>query len=105
MEHRYSKRVPVNINSLIHSRNATDIPGKIKNIGYDGVFIESTSIAFPKGSTVEVEFTLDRGTEFRLPAMVIHSSESGMGLMFRQHDLRSSSYIKRLIRRAQSHVV
>ena len=105
MEHRYSKRMPVHISSWIHARAMDDFPARIKNIGYDGALIESESVVFPMGATVELEFMLNadgRKNRFRLPAMVIHCSADGMGLMFRRHDLRSSPAIRELIRKQRN---
>jgi len=84
MENRYSKRVPVVMDVLLFHNNIPVVHCKTHNIGTDGMFVVSGSLSYPTDTIVKVEFCADsqQGPEYySLPAMVIHQSNSGLGLM------------------------
>ena len=84
MENRYSKRVPIVMDVLLFHNNIPVIHCKTNNIGTDGMFINTDSLNYPTDTILKIEFskTEKQPTEyFSLPAMVVHQSKSGLGLM------------------------
>lgn len=88
MEHRLSMRKKVTLDVLIFRKEFPTVKGKIRNIGLEGMYVETEAVDFPEGVALEVEFAIRSNNEkqdvrqFHLPALVIHSSGKGMGLMF-----------------------
>jgi len=84
MENRYSKRVPLQMDVLLFHDNIPVIHCKTNNIGTDGMFINTGSLNYPTDTILKIEFSSEskQGAEyFSLPAMVIHQSKYGLGLM------------------------
>jgi len=84
MENRYSKRVPIAMDILLFHNNIPVIHCKTNNIGTDGMFINTESLNYPTDTILKIEFSADsnqRAEYFSLPAMVVHQSKFGLGLM------------------------
>ncbi len=90
MEHRWNKRYPVvsDVTLFHHTHPATH--AKTLNVGPVGMFIPAGHIVYRRNTMLDVEFTVTSSWSqraprcFRLPAIVIHNSDNGMGLMFRE---------------------
>ncbi len=80
---RYSKRHPVNFVLYIHYRDKRIFPAQAKNLSIHGMFIQTNSLTLPKGNLVDLEFSLS-DTSWQIPAVVVHSSPAGLGVMFRK---------------------
>ena len=82
MEHRCSVRKPFEFQLLIY-KNGLPVQSSVsRNLGLGGVFIRAGSGAWRKNERLEVEFLGCRPAGMRLPAMVVHQSAHGVGLMF-----------------------
>lgn len=85
MEHRLSERRPMTLDVLIFHQGLPMGRGRTRNIGREGMFIETEITDFPEGTTLDVEVDVDTGQgeqRVRLPALVIHRNDEGIGLMF-----------------------
>ncbi|RLJ18893.1 hypothetical protein DJ030_10965 [bacterium endosymbiont of Escarpia laminata] len=63
------------------------IPALIKNISPEGVHMEIKAATEGIGAELDLAFTLE-GENWRVPAVVIHSNPTGMGVMFRSPEHR-----------------
>lgn len=85
MEHRLSERRPITLDVLIFHQGLPIGRGRTRNIGREGMFIETKKKDFPEGTVLDMELDIDtdKGEQrIRLPALVIHRNREGMGLMF-----------------------
>jgi len=83
MEHRCSVRKPIECQLLLYKHGLPVQTGICRNLGFDGLFIETVSCEWRKNEYLEVEIIGYKGEPaMRLPAVVIHHSERGAGLMF-----------------------
>lgn len=85
MEHRYSVRLPVTINVLLYHNNIPVVHCKTRNIGADGMFVQTGSLKYGTNTMLKVEFKPDEGKDNHshiIPALVVHHANDGMGLMF-----------------------
>ena len=82
MEHRCSVRKPFEFQLLIY-KNGLPVQSSVsRNLGLGGVFIRAGGSGWRKNERLEVEFLGCGKTGMRLPAMVVHQSARGVGLMF-----------------------
>lgn len=81
MEHRYSDRLTADMNIVIYKKNLLVAMGVIKNIGSEGVFIESGFTDISVNQPLEIEFLAvektPKGNRFK--AVVVHRTEIGFG--------------------------
>ena len=84
MEHRCSIRKPIAIRVLFYKHGLPVQSGLSRDLGLGGVFVETDSCRWQKNECLDVEFISSRGAKFRLPALVVHQREQGVGLMFDQ---------------------
>ena len=85
MEHRWSVRTPLSTQVTIYHNKLPVAVCTTKDIGLGGLFINSGPITYPVNTTLDLEFKLDSGEEFkqyRMLACVVYGSEKGLGLMF-----------------------
>lgn len=82
MEHRYSKRLAADLNIMIYKQNLLVAMGIVKNIGSEGVFIESRFDDLTVNQPLEIEFFAGEGSSRcrRFKAVVVHRNESGFGV-------------------------
>ncbi|WP_455207398.1 PilZ domain-containing protein [Kaarinaea lacus] len=85
MEHRCSVRLPVAMNVLLYHNNIPVIHCKTLNIGADGMFVHTGALKYGTNTMLKVEFKRETNPvsqSFTMPAMVVHHSREGLGLMF-----------------------
>ncbi|WP_347329767.1 PilZ domain-containing protein [Marinimicrobium locisalis] len=84
MEHRCSRRVPLNINALIYKHGAPVAMGRIKNGSRHGLFVETDYGDVRELQTLELEILLGQRVKgnrrCRIGALVVHKSTFGIGL-------------------------
>lgn len=103
MEKRYSKRLPVSMNVLLYDKHIPVAYCKTHDIGVDGLFLESESLAYAEDTILKIEFQIDSdtGTESHsLSAMVVRSSNTGLGLMLPGGDSKAMKAWRRKVRQA-----
>jgi hypothetical protein len=81
MEHRYSDRLTADLNIVIFKRNLLVAMGVVKNIGSEGVFIESGFDDLTVNQLLEIEFFSNEKPvkSRRFKAMVVHRNHLGFG--------------------------
>jgi hypothetical protein len=82
MEHRYSDRLRAELNIVIYKNNLLVAMGIVKNIGNEGVFIESGFNELCANQPLEIEFLAnDKPLKSRrFKAIVVHRSDLGFGV-------------------------
>lgn len=81
MEHRYSDRLTADLNIVIYKKNLLVAMGIVKNIGKEGVFIESLLSELTANQPLEIEFFANDSAlkNRRFKAVVVHRNEQGFG--------------------------
>lgn len=82
MEHRCSIRKSIAIRVLFYKHGLPVQSGLSRDLGLGGVFVETGAFQWQRNECLDVEFISNRGAKLRLPALVIHQREQGVGLMF-----------------------
>lgn len=84
MEHRCSRRVPLNINALIYKHGAPVAMGRIKNGSSHGLFLETDYEDVRELQKLELEILLGQrikgNRRCRVSALVVRKSQFGLGL-------------------------
>jgi len=82
MEHRCSVRKPFEFQLLIY-KNGLPVQSSVsRNLGLGGVYIKAGTSEWRKNECLEIEFLGCGKSGMRLPAVVVHQSAQGVGLMF-----------------------
>jgi hypothetical protein len=105
MEQRWSLRKPVTFEVKVVYKCHPVILGQSRNIGLEGLFIETGIMILPVGSCIEVEFGLMAGTqweEVHMPAVVVHRNRDGCGIAFQTFNGKAFRVIEQLL---YTHVV
>jgi len=99
MEHRLHQRTPVFIPVRLRFCDGTAIKGIAANLSRGGIFIETPNCAFRRGcGDICMPIPWRRGDcELHIPAFVVHGSEDGIGLMFRELDTDTDEMLRDLI--------
>jgi hypothetical protein len=87
-------------NVLIYQDNLPVASCKGHDLGLDGLCLRSRNVRFGKHTTLEVEFSLRIGDEWRtirIPAMVIHARGDTMGLMFADTGFKVRSLLRNVV--------
>ncbi len=82
MEHRCSVRKPVEFQLLIYKNGLPVQSSFSRNLGLGGVYIKAGTSEWRKNECLEIEFLGCGKAGMRLPAVVVHQSAQGVGLMF-----------------------
>lgn len=97
MEHRCSIRKPLGIRVLIYKHGLPVQSGLSRNLSLGGVFVETGTYCWRRNECLEVEFAAAGGCGFRLPALVVHQRQGGVGLMFDALDADQRHRLRRLL--------
>jgi len=83
MEHRLSKRVPVDMEVTLRHQRAQILKGKARNLSDEGMYIVTGEECLPRGTSVEVEINDRSSTRLgrRLQGIVVHCNNHGVGVM------------------------
>ena len=86
MEHRWSERRQCERSVAVNSPGRGAAIARIRNIGLNGMFIETGALVLPTNTPVDVAFALVDDGElkipFRLQAIVVRRVSTGVGIMF-----------------------
>lgn len=82
MEHRYSDRLTADLNIVIYKQNLLVAMGIVKNIGNEGVFIESRFHDMTVNQPLEIEFFANDSLlkSRRFKGVVVHRNDRGFGI-------------------------
>jgi hypothetical protein len=100
MEQRWSLRMPVTFEVQVSHKCHPVVRGWSRNIGLEGLFIETGIVILPVGSCIEVEFSLMSGAlweQIRMPAVVVHRSGHGCGVVFHAFNTTVFRSIERML--------
>ena len=83
MEHRCSVRKPMEFQLMLYKHGLPVQRAVSRNLGLGGMLIDTGTTTWRKNEYLEVEFIdADGSPGMRVPAVVVHQSEQGAGLMF-----------------------
>ena len=85
MEHRCSKRKPIQHSVVVDSPGLGLTSTNSSDISLDGMFLRTDGFNFPLNAPVFVAFDIAAGPQhddFGLEAMVVRRTPTGVGLMF-----------------------
>lgn len=87
MNKRWNNRKPVELDLVINYPAIGLLRGKATNISYEGMFIETAVASLSYYSDIEITLNLPSLSEtpVQIPAIVIHNSGKGIGIMFRNY--------------------
>ena len=100
MEHRWSVRKPHQCSVIVDCPRGGLAATQLRNIGIGGMFVETGKVDLPLNALVSVAFTLSRDDnrdEFCLPALVVHRTDSGAGVMFLESELDMLRTLRRAL--------
>lgn len=80
-ERRYTARQHLDTPVYIRYRKRRFQGARARAVSVGGMFLEVQSLTLPIGTHVELEFTR-LGKAWRVPAIVVHGNNSGIGVMF-----------------------
>jgi len=86
IDHRLGQRVDIRIPVRLRLPNGIQSAGLALDIGWGGMLVR-TSAPLPSNGCLDVHMTLrtaEREHRVRLPGLIVHRSEEGVGLMFRR---------------------
>ncbi|MCF7983670.1 MAG: PilZ domain-containing protein [Thiohalocapsa sp.] len=98
MEHRWHPRFPLSIPVTLHFNDGACARGEAVNISQGGIFI-ATLTCPARAGCVDVRLTVPLSSDrvsVRLPAMIVHRDERGLGLMFRSLDAQAQKTLRHL---------
>ncbi len=94
MEHRWGRRISVDLGVTLHSRSTGRVRGRLRDLSSGGAFVQIPAVLTPN-SRAEMVFTVRHhdGTAqiHRFDAVVSRSGAHGVGLMFLQFDPKKLS--------------
>ncbi|NOX75963.1 MAG: hypothetical protein GXP17_04985 [Gammaproteobacteria bacterium] len=85
MENRWSKRQATDMPARIYHNKQLVAESSIRDFSLEGMFLSNASPMLTSNTHIEIAFDLDHNDgsiAYRLPAMVRHSNENGIGIMF-----------------------
>ncbi|TCK19179.1 PilZ domain-containing protein [Thiogranum longum] len=83
MEHRCSVRKPMEFQLMLYKHGLPVQSAVSRNLGLGGMLIDTGTTTWRKNEYLEVEFICaGGGPGMRVPAVVVHQSSRGAGLMF-----------------------
>jgi hypothetical protein len=82
LERRYRARHPVDLGLYIRYRKRRLHRARALNLSAGGIYLNVQSVTLPSGTLLELELE-SQGKDWRIPAVVVHQSGSGVGVMFR----------------------
>lgn len=89
IEHRWSSRKPVVMEVTVYHKGLAVGQCKTRNVGREGVFLETNSLALPLHTVLDVALPQDvvgKHHKQRIPGLVIHNHDGGLGIMFCSFD-------------------
>jgi len=82
MEHRLNARECLAIPVMLYQYGLPMLCGTCADVSRGGLFVRTTGVRFRANECFEVELRSAQGRMQRIPAVVVHWREDGVGLMF-----------------------
>ena len=88
MENRFSARKPVALEVDLHQGRIRFGTFKARNISLEGMFVETGPINLYPSDLIDATLTVGRESTARheIRAVVVHCTEEGVGLLFRDYE-------------------
>jgi PilZ domain len=105
MEHRWSVRKPHQCSVIVDCPRGGLAAAQLHNIGVGGMFVDIGKLDLPLNALVTVAFALGHDgsrEEFCLPAMVVHRTDNGAGIMFLESEPDTLQILRRALNAATS---
>ena len=103
MENRWSQRKAIKINVMLHHNGIPVAHCRCRDLGIEGVFVESGPLTYPKNTLLDLAFLSDANEiTTRVKVMVIHSSGSGLGLRFTNFGMDGLRAVKKVYYRDET---
>ena len=77
MEHRYTGRMTASRQVVISDRRGNNLPGRLRNVSREGMYIGTDSQRIQKGETLDIELT----NNCCIRGWVVHVSDGGIGVL------------------------
>jgi hypothetical protein len=101
MEHRWSDRVFSSLDVLLFKNDIPVVSCKASNIGLYGMFVKTGPVRYARNSVLDVEFPVSdkvrQKKTRRVPVYVVHQSDEGLGLAFRDETPETVGFVKKII--------
>lgn len=110
MEHRWSNRYPLDVDVGLYQHGQRIAVCKIRDIGIEGMFLETGPLFYRVNTLLDVEFEIDVSRRYRtprvyrLPVMVVHNTKWGVGVMILKAESEARYAWQSLMTRARQHV-
>lgn len=105
MEHRCSRRIPLNINTLVYRYGVPVAMGRIKNGSHQGLYLETDYQEVRTLQKLELEMLLGQrikgSRRCHINALVVRKTECGYGLELEVLEGSSSPALQEFIRQRQ----
>ncbi|MDH4273504.1 MAG: PilZ domain-containing protein [Gammaproteobacteria bacterium] len=100
VERRWSQRRTATLMVEIHYQGTMVANCQTLNVGLGGAYINCVSWVLPKGAEFELVFQLgdEHKVRHRLHARVIRASNDGVGVGFRDYDIRAFRTLQEVMR-------
>ncbi len=102
-EQRWSVRQPIQLNVTLYHSVGRPIPGKVQDISFGGIYVETNEKIPPVNTPVALGFRYGDGSNdnyYRMSAIVIRSTGAGAGLMFEKYDDSTVESLERVYQKA-----
>ncbi len=100
MEHRWNTRKATAFEAVVRYPGLGLVRGKVRNIGFGGMYLETGAIAFNVNTPVDVTVRVRKHAAdglCHMHAWVVWTGASGAGLMFRAFDDTSYAALQELV--------
>jgi hypothetical protein len=100
MEQRWSLRKPVTFDVQVSRKCHPHVRSRSRNISLEGLFIETGLVILPVGCCIDVEFALTTAggpVRVRMPAVVVHRTRDGCGIVFHAFNTHVFRSIERML--------
>ena len=97
MEHRWNKRFSAHKDVGIQYPGGRTVIGQTRNVSFGGLFVEFDTADLPPHALVKLLLPIggeETGAYHRIPAIMAHRTQEGIGLLFCGNDDRILKYVR-----------
>lgn len=100
MERRYQQRKALDLDVMLYDGQGPVGAFKARNLSIGGIYIETGPVDLCVGDLLDVFCLVDcpKETRHNLRGIVVHHTDAGIGVMFRDYDIYSLKIMKALDR-------
>lgn len=107
MEHRWINRYPAIVDVQLYQHDRPVARCKARDVGIEGMFVDTGPLLYRANTLLEVEFEVElnrrfhRSRSYRLPVIVVHHANEGIGLMILKADVEARYAWQHVMTRAR----